>query len=365
MPVSDIALTMEVGVGPKTAAYLISRYGTADNVFNTSLNDLVQDARLNENIAKNIVKKRFHKTAEKEIKFCRENGILPIPATSVMYPGLLKECNDYPHVIYYKGDTAALKNEMISMVGTRKITSYGQTACSKIVGGLPKYRKDITIVSGIAYGVDAAVHRAAIDNGIPTVVVSPVALPRITPVANGMLAEQIIKSGGGILSEYNSHNKDKGVNFLARNRIIAGLSIATVIVESPLKGGAVMTAGLADGYNRCVMAVPGRITDDRSEGTNHLIRINRAVMATSADDIARELCWDIPGGPFVSGNNGLPDLSPEALKIFGIIKDDSGISIDKLAVESGMDISVLAMILFDLEMDGFVKMIPGKRYEAI
>lgn len=365
MPVNDIALTLEKGVGPKTAAYLIKCYGSAEAVYNASYDDLVRNVGVRENLAKGIVAKKYHKDAEKEVKFCERNNIIPIPATSIEYPELLKESNDYPHVIYYKGNLKALANEMIAMVGTRKITSYGQTVCDRILGGLAGYNKELTLVSGIAYGVDAAAHRAAINNGIPTVAVSPVALPRITPVQHDVLAQKIIDSGGGILSEYNTFDKDKGVNFVARNRIIAGLSAVTIVVESPMKGGSMITARLADSYNRSVMAVPGRINEERSEGTNYLIANNRAVMATSAADVAKELCWDMPEVTFGKDNARRLELSWDALKVLALIKERPEINIDELSVVAEMGVSELYVALFELEMEGEIKMLPGKRYEVV
>lgn len=365
MPLDDIALTMVQGVGPKTAAYLIRCYGSAGAVFSASAGSLVNDAGLKESMAKSLYAKKYHKDAEKEVRFCRENNITPIPATSPDYPVLLKECNDYPHVIYYKGNVAALKNEMLSVVGTRKITSYGQTVCSRIIGGLPQYRQKITLVSGIAYGIDAAAHRAAIDSGIPTVVVSPVALPKITPAAHVLLADKILEAGGGIISEYNSRDKDKGVNFVARNRVVAGLSAGTLVVESPMKGGSMITARMADGYSRSVMAVPGRITDDRSAGTNYLIATNRAVMVTSAEDVAKELCWDMPEKLFENSSERELNLSWDALKVLGIIREKSGISIDELMAAAEMSIPELSPVLFELEMEDEIKMLPGKRYETV
>lgn len=365
MPLHDIALTLESGVGPKTAAYLIHHYGSAEAVYNASLEDLVENAELKENIAKSLLRKKYHKDAEKEIKFCADNGIMAISATSENYPKLLKESNDYPHVIYYKGNLNALHNEMLSVVGTRKITSYGQTVCNKIIGEISRYSRPVTLVSGIAYGVDAAAHRAAINNNIPTVVVSPVCLPRITPVAHTLLADKILEAGGGILSEYNTFNKDKGVNFVARNRIIAGLSAGTLVVESPVKGGSMMTANLANGYSRTVMAVPGRITDAMSAGTNYLIANNKAVSVTSGEDIAKELCWDIPERFFGVKQDKSLNLSWDALKVLGVIKENPGIPIDIIALHVEMTMSELSPILFELEMDDEIKMLPGKRYEVI
>jgi DNA processing protein len=306
----------------------------------------------------------MHGQAEKELKYCERNGITAISSTSELYPALLRECGDNPHVIYYRGDTAALGRRMLSMVGTRRITSYGQRMCEQLVGDLGNMLPDIVIVSGLAFGVDAACHRAAIGAKLATVGVLSDALTEIYPADHARLAEEMVRRGGGILSEYHSGSKNKGVTFVPRNRIIAGMSMGTVVVESPVKGGSMITANMADGYNRCVMAVPGRVGDISSEGVNELIKSNRARMVCSAIDIARELMWDVHEQKATTVRD-MSGLGKDAMGLLSHIPDGDAVSIDHLAEISGLSMPELSMIILELEFEGFVKLVAGKRYEKI
>ena len=364
MVIDDIALTLQPHVGPRTAAHLLQCFGSAEAIFAASEAELIEHAELRKDIAASIVRRPMHRQAEKELKHCERNGIMPIASTSELYPPLLRECGDYPHVVYYKGDTAALGRRMISMVGTRRMTSYGQRMCDRLVGELGQMFPDLVIVSGLAFGVDAACHRAALGAGIATVGVLADALTEIYPADHARLADEMARRGGGILSEYHSENKNKGVTFVPRNRIIAGMSMGTVVVESPLKGGSIITANMADGYERCVMAVPGRVGDAGSEGVNELIRSNKARMVCSAADIARELMWDVSERKSVAERD-MSGLSRDAAGLLGCIPDGEAISIDGLAEVSGLSHSELAAIILELEFDGFVRLAAGKRYEKV
>lgn len=362
MLVDDIAITLQPMIGPKAAAHILACLGSAEAIFNASKEELIEIAAIRPEIATQILKKQYHRQAEKELHFCEKNGIIPIPSTSNLFPALLKECNDYPHVIYYKGDTAALEKSMISIVGTRKITSYGQKMCEKIVGGLANMFPDITIVSGLAFGVDGACHRTALASGISTIGVLANPLTEIYPAQHATLAAEMMKRCGGILSEYHSETKNKGVTFVPRNRIIAGMSLGTVVVESAIKGGSLITANMADGYDRCVMAIPGRAGDTYSEGTNHLIKNNKARMVCSAEDIVRELMWDIPETKSVL----TPDtasLGENARNLLMNLPEGEPMSIDILAEISGLSLAEMAPIILELEFEGFVRVLPGKMYE--
>lgn len=364
MIIDDIALTLQPQIGTRTAAHLLQCFGKAESIFGASEAELVERAELRRDIAAAIVRKPMHRQAEKELRFCERNGIMPIASTSELYPPLLRECEDYPHVIYYKGDTAALGQRMLSMVGTRRITSYGQKVCERLVGELGQMFPDLVIVSGLAFGVDGACHRAALGAGLATIGVLADSLIGIYPAQHAKLAEEMMKRGGGILSEYHSENKNKGVTFVPRNRIIAGMSLGTVVVESPVKGGSIITANMADGYERCVMAVPGRVGDACSEGTNELIKSNRARMVCSAADIARELMWDIPKAGAVMERD-LSSLGKDAAGLLGCIPDGEAVSIDGLAEVTGLSAPELATVILELEFEGLIRVLPGKRYERM
>ena len=221
-------------------------------------------------------------------------------------------------------------------------------------------------MSGLAFGVDIACHRAALSVGAKTVAVLPNPLPGVTPSQHGAVAQDIVDSGGALVTELHSQVKQNGNFYLARNRIIAGLSGGTVIVESPYSGGSLMTAHCADGYNRVVMAVPGRITDKMSAGTNMLIRNRKAQAILSGDDIIRELMWDLDVANYVAPQKLLPtQLTASEEELLVLFKGRDSVSIDELAMESKLNISELSVILFGLEMSRVVKQLPGHRYERL
>lgn len=280
--VDEIALSLQGGLSNRARVHLLDIFGDARNIYSAGVQELIGKASLRADVADGIVAKTHHRKAEAELVYCRDNGIIPLGCSSPYYPVFLRECCDYPIVLYAVGDSAALTGEMVAMVGTRKISPYGNAVCTRLVGEFRAEGYGFTVVSGLAYGVDAAAHRAALDTGLTTVAVLGNKLPRIYPSDNAGLARKIVTAGGCIISEMNSMSTEGKGNFVARNRIIAGMCRGTVIVESPLKGGSMITAELAAGYDRTVMAVPGRITDDNSCGTNRLIRTMQAVAVTSA-----------------------------------------------------------------------------------
>ena len=365
MLIDDIALTMQPRIGPRTAVHLLACFGSAENVYAATAEQIIEIAQLNPEIARQLAAKNYHKSAEQELQYCIKNNITVIPSYSSDYPSSLREIADYPHVVYYKGDVSALGNRrMLSVVGTRRMTSYGQRVCDRLISDLASMYPDLVIVSGLAYGVDGAAHRAALAAGLATVAVLPNPVTNIYPSQHIRLADQMMMHGGGILSEYNSHTKMKGVTFLARNRIIAGMSMGTLIVESPVKGGAMITARLAGSYDRSVMAVPGRIGDVMSEGTNRLIATDRARMVSSAEDIARELMWDMDKNSQLTDTvNDLSGLTPEARKVLCDMPDGEAISIDALASSLEMSIAEITPLLLELEFEGVVHALPGKLYE--
>lgn len=363
MIIDDIALTMQPRIGQHTAAHLLSCFESAERLYASTADEIVERSGLNRDLATQIASKSCHKKAEAELSHCRKNGIMPIPSDSEFYPALLRECNDYPHVLYFRGDPASLgQRRMLSIVGTRRMTSYGQKVCEKLTAELAEMYPELVIVSGLAHGVDGASHRAALAFSLATVAVLPGHVSQIYPSQHARLAEEMIERGGGILSEYNSGTKMIGVTFLARNRIIAGMSVGTLIVESALKGGSMITASLAHGYDRSVMAIPGRIGDLASEGPNRLIATEKARIVCSGEDIARELGWDIQQRRPAAQKQS-PSLSPQAILVMERIADGETVSIDAIAEATGLPMSELSPLLFELEFEGAVRALPGKLYE--
>lgn len=301
------------------------------------------------------------------MRYIAKNNISAVASTDANYPPLLRECVDFPHVLYVKGNVEALAAERtISMVGTRTITPYGQRMSDKLVSELARLEPKATVVSGLAFGVDIACHRAAMKYGLRTVAVIANPLPDVTPAQHAAYAEEIVASGGAIISEYNSQSKPSAGLFLERNRIIAGISAGTVVVESPLKGGSLATAALAESYNRQVFGVPGRIGDRCSEGVNSLIRNRKAQMICRANDIIEELGWNIEKIGFVpEPQPSRPDIGPDEAIVLAAMDDSGAIGIDALGERCRMEMSRISALLFSLEMADLVRSLPGKMYEKV
>ncbi len=364
MPLKDIALSFVPQLGVRGVAYLIEYFGSAEAVYAASKDELVEGAMLREEVAKNILDNCGMREAEREMNYCRRNGITPVAATSPLYPRLLRETDDFPAVLYVCGNVEALNSRMVAFVGTRKMSSYAQLMCDRLVSELKEVVSDVTIVSGLAYGVDGACHRAAIACGATTVGVLANPLPQISPSAHERMAAEFISRGGAIVSELSSQTKQNGRYFIPRNRLIAGMSAGTVVVESPESGGSLSTAAFADGYNRTVMAVPGRVTDANSRGCNLLIRNRKAQIVLSGRDIARELMWDLELETINETQHEKLPLADDESRLLAYF-DSEPLSIDVLQQRSSLSLGELSLTLMNLELSGAIRALPGKRYEKI
>jgi DNA processing protein len=364
--INDIALTLEYGLGPRTAAVLLEEFGSAAAVYAASPAELVRRGALRETLAEQISRKEFHKAAEAEIRDCKKHDITAVASTYDRSPPLMREMGDYPHVLYVRGDVGALQKRNISMVGTRKISTYGQTMCDRLVRELSERVPDLCIVSGLAFGIDIHCHRAALRYGVTTVAVLPCALPGILPSQHADIARDILEHGGAIVTECHSNSKQAGDFYIPRNRIIAGLSEGTVVVEAGHGSGALATADFAFGYNRILAAVPGRATDEVAFGTNNLIKNNRAAMVCSGEDIIRAVGWDLydpevgekPAKP-------TPGLSDDARGLLGCFTSGDDIPVDALTELTALSQSELAPLLLELEFAGRVRRLPGGHYQKI
>ncbi len=366
MILEDIALQMTAGIGVKGAAHLLSVFGDAHRIFAASADELIQRAELRADLAQQIVRRKAFADAEREWDYCRRHDIRPIASTDPEYPAMLREIPDYPTVIYVQGAIEPLHGRALSLVGTRDATPYGQLMCNRLVEGLAARVPRLSIVSGLAFGIDVAAHRAALAAGVPTVAVVANALPGVTPALHAAVARDLLAQGGTIVSELHSRSKQTGNFYLARNRIIAGLSTGCIVVESPDSGGSLYTAHCADSYNRTVMAVPGRATDRMSSGTNHLIRNRKAQLVLTAEDVIRELMWDLEDDP---ATLRLPSptlaLTPDETGLLGCFRSDDPLSVESLRTLTGLDAGALATLLVGLELAGAVQQLPGNRYMKI
>ncbi|MFR9523794.1 MAG: DNA-processing protein DprA [Rikenellaceae bacterium] len=366
MGLEDIALTMTPGLGVRGAVRLLEVFSSAERIFGASREELIHFAELNAKVADAVVGRVAFAQARKEMEYCRRHNIVAIASTDEAYPPLLREVADYPHVIYVMGNPAVLKQRGVSVVGTRRISSYGDRACVKLVKDLHARLSDVAIVSGLAFGVDSSAHRAAVHFGVPTVAVVPCALPGVVPTQHTGLAADIIAGGGAILSECHSQTKQRGNLYLSRNRIIAALSEVTVVVESPLSGGSIFTANTAHGYERLVEAMPGRLFDANSAGCNMLINRRVALLYTSADDLIRELMWD---GVEPSDRAMVApldsDLSPAQLSLIKHFEGGESLSIEELCDLTQLAVSELAVMVTELELLGHLHKVKGNRYELL
>lgn len=304
------------------------------------------------------------KRAAEEYSFTSRHSVKVISLLDDDYPWLLAETPDAPVTLYMLGDADLNSQHTISVVGTRKPTQYGMNFCKQFCSDLGGYFPDLTIVSGLALGIDSAAHTAALETNHPTVAVVAHGLDTLYPAVNRDLARKIIKSGGAIITEYPSGSTPYAGRFLERNRIVAGLSQITAVIESPIKGGAMSTANLAFHYNREVVSLPGRVTDPVSAGCNLLIRKEKAHLLTAAADVIELMDWK-PLGKHIEPRqrNLFPELEGISGRIYEILKFESEpVAIDTLHQRTGLSVAELMSALTDLEFDGIVTRQPGNRY---
>lgn len=363
MSLEAVALQMTPKLGLKGAVHLLEVFGDAQRIFTATADELIHRAELRPEVAHEIVQRSGFAAAERELRHCERNGIRILASTDADYPALLRETPDYPSVLYIQGDVTALNGHTLAMVGTRNASPYGQEQCRRLIGDLAERIPDLTIVSGLAYGIDVAAHRAALEFGVRTVAVVANALPGVTPAPHNQVAREILNNGGAIVTEIHSQAKQKGEFYLARNRIIAALSVGTIVVESPAGGGSLNTAAHADSYHRTVMAMPGRATDRNALGTNHLIRTRKAQLITSADDIIEELLWDFGENPASFREKPATEqLTADEAGLLGCFRTTDPYTIEQLHAVTGLSSGELTVLLIGLELAGKIRLLPGNQY---
>lgn len=356
-----IALSMLPNVGPVLARALYQHCGSAEQVFKEKKTLLSSIRGLGQKrIRKAFAEPVLHR-AEQEMSFLLKHGIQAIFYTDEAYPSKLAGCSDAPVLMYFKGNADLNAARSLAIVGTRKSTAYGDALTKKLVEELSAY--GVSVVSGLAYGIDVAAHKAALTHGVPTIGVTAHGLDRIYPFVHRAVAAAMLQSGG-LLTEYPSHTPPDRENFPTRNRIVAGMVDAVVIVEASASGGALITADLAHGYNRDVFAVPGRVGDEFSEGCNRYIRQNKAALVTSAADIAWLMGWEnkeeYTAAPVQTSL--FVELSSEEQRIVDVLREHGECSRDLLNVRLGMSFSRLSNTLLQLELKGMLRLKPGNRY---
>ena len=360
----QIGLTMINGVGDIVARHLLEAVGDAEAIFSEHSKALAKIPGIGSTLINEIKNPQVLIRAEKELAFTLKNNVKILFLTDPNYPKRLKECADAPVLLYLKGETDLNATHVISVVGTRRATPYGQEMTEQLLKGLSKSFPDLLVISGLAYGIDIAAHRNALRYGLPTVAVLAHGIDRIYPPLHRQTAIEML-SNGGLLTDYPIGTTPDRMNFVARNRIVAGLSDATIVVESAEKGGSLITANIAFSYGRDVYTFPGRVTDHFSQGCNELIRQNKAGLISNAEDLIKAMRWDV-----TLKTKELPTqaqlLFPENgddNQILTLLSERGTMHINELSIALDMPIQQISTLLFELEMEGKIKSMPGSSFK--
>jgi len=355
-----IALTLIPDIGHILAKRLVSYCGSAEAVFKEKRPALEKIPGIGSFSAKAVLGHDVFERAEDEIKFIEKNEIQPIFYLDSNYPKRLTHCEDSPVLLYFKGKANLNSEKMISIVGTREATDYGKELCEKLVADLAAH--DVMIVSGLAYGIDICAHKAAMDNQLSTICVLAHGLDKIYPGVHSSAAQKMLENGGW-LTDFTSKTIPDRENFPSRNRIVAGISDATIVIESKAGGGSLITADIANSYSRDVFAFPGKVGDECSVGCNNLIKQNKAALIQSAADVIYIMGWEqtkSAKGP--QQKQLFVELKPEEELLVNVLKEKEAINIDDLCLVCKMPMSKVSSLLLTLEFSGIVRSLPGKVY---
>jgi DNA processing protein len=355
----QIAISLIPGIGNVLAKKLISYTGSIEAVFREKKHNLLKIPGIGEYLAERIENNTVLKAAEIEAEYIEKNKIQPFFYLDENYPLRLRQCEDAPVIFYLKGDVNPDAPKILSIVGTRNATHYGRETVEDIINELSANHPELIISSGLAYGIDITAHRSALKNKIKTIAVLAHGLKFLYPPSHQNAAQEIVRNGG-LITDFISSQKPEPNNFIKRNRIIAGLADGTLVVESGIEGGALITADLANSYNREVMAIPGRLDDKYSTGCNNLIKMNKAALVETAADIENILGWVSPKNDRGKQGELFPLLSSEEELLFDIIKNSAKISIDEISAKSGFTPQKTSALLLNMEFAGYIKCLPGK-----
>lgn len=363
-----IALPLLPEVGQKRAREMYEFFGSAENVFLADEQQLAQIPNIGKATVSSIIngKKQALQRAEKELIFVERHQINCYCYFDDNYPYRLRECEDAPLLIYSKGNVRFNSGKMVAVVGTRMPTDAGKERCQKLIRELAAAVGDITVISGLAYGIDVTAHKAAIEAGIPTIIIPAHGLDRIYPAIHRQVAINALEKGG-ILTEYMSETEPEKQNFVARNRIVAGLSDCVVVVESRKKGGSLITAEMAWNYNRDIFTFPGRPEDINSAGCNNLIKRQKASLIECADDIIDAMRWRKEDNTSKALQTELfVELNETESLLMKLLADkDNGVHFNDLLADMKLSFSNISALLLDMEMRGLIKSMPGGRYRAV
>lgn len=358
-----IALSFIPKVGAITAKNLISYCGSAEAVFSQKKSQLLKIPGIGVGLAENIINQKVFEKAENEIEFITKFDIKAISYLEKEFPNRLANCNDAPLLLFQKGYTDLNQQKIISIVGTRKATHYGKKFVADLLESLATQK--ILVVSGMAMGIDGQAHKSAVDNHIETVGIMGHGLNHFYPEENKKTAKEMLKQNSSLISEYNSQEKFVPANFPKRNRIIAGMADATIIVESEISGGSIITANIANSYNRDVFALPGKVNEKYSVGCNFLLKTYKANIIENAQDLLNHMLWndeESQNKSRIRQMEMLLGLEPAEQKIVDILQEQNQLTTDQIMIISGFPSGKVATTLLELELRGIVVGLPGNNY---
>ncbi|MCX6262193.1 MAG: DNA-processing protein DprA [Bacteroidia bacterium] len=356
-----IALGLIPRIGDINARKLVAHFGSVEAVFHEPYRTLTKIPGIGSGLAKYICDRSYLEAAEKEAEYVTRHSIRTFFYLDNDYPFRLRQCDDSPVVFFFKGNCDLDASKILSVVGTRSATPRGKEMCDKIISGLAAGHPDLVIISGLAYGIDIASHKAALSNNLPTIAVLANGLKTIYPSIHTSTADAMLKNGG-LLTDFLSDALPERNNFIKRNRIIAGLSDATLVVESGVKGGALITADIAGSYNRDVFAVPGRPEDQWSAGCNSLIKSNKAAMAESSDDIEFFFDWKPEKSKPPIQRTLFSEMTDTEKMIFDLLSKENELTIDSIRRTLDLPVYKLSAMLLQMEFKGLIKCYPGNLY---
>jgi DNA processing protein len=362
-----LALQRVEGVGDIMAKKLLNQCGDAEHVFKSKTTQLATIDGIGKILLKNLKEKIVFQEAEKELQYIQKNNITVSFFKEDCYPDRLKHCIDSPILLFSAGNINLKQKRIISIVGTRQVTAYGTDFCKKLIADLAPLEP--IIVSGFAYGVDIIAHQAAMENNLQTIGVLAHGLNQIYPKTHKKYMHKMEENGGFMTDFWSNTNPDRE-HFIKRNRIVAGISEATIVVESADKGGSLITATMANDYNRDVFAVPGRVTDKFSQGCNNLIKTQRAHVMTSAADLIYILNWKLDSNAESVGKKAIQKqlfitLEPDEQCVFDYLQKNGKEQMDIIALDCNLPIFKLSSLLLNMELKGLVRPLPGKLFEVV
>jgi DNA processing protein len=357
-----LALLKVDGVGDIMAKKLLTHCGNAESIFSAKTNQIAAIDGVGSFLLKNLKDKTIFEKANKELEFIRSNDIQVSFFQDEHYPDRLKHCFDSPVLLFKSGNIDLKNRKIISIVGTRQITSYGTEFCRSLIEDLSPLNP--VIVSGFAYGVDIVAHQFAMEHNLQTIGVLAHGLNQIYPKTHKKYVARMMENGGFITEFWSSSNPDKE-KFVRRNRIVAGMTEATIVIESADKGGSLITANFANDYNRDVFAVPGRVTDTYSKGCNNLIKMQKANVLTNAADLVYMLNWDIENKSKTIQKQLFVELEEDEQLIYEYLLKNGKELLDTIALQCNFPIYKISGILINMELKGVIRPLPGKLFEAI